>query len=95
MSLKNLPKEDIKNFVTEIYDTFTDDDISRQIVRMIADKDIGCEVEIIFQSVEGLHKSCPDTPGDWYFSGDYPTPGGNRMVNKAFINWYEGNPLKR
>lgn len=92
---ENLPKEQVKNFVTEIYKSFTDDDISNQIVRMIADKEINCEVNLIFQTLEGLHKSCPGSPGDWYFSGDYPTPGGNRMVNKAFINWYEGNPLKR
>ena len=58
---------------------------------MITDKDINAEVKIIFQSIDGLHKSCPKTPGDWYFSGDYPTPGGNRMVNLAFIDWYRDN----
>ena len=92
---EHLPKEQIVNYVTEIYQPFTDEEISQQIARMITDKDIKAEVEIIYQSIEGLHKSCPGTPGDWYFSGDYPTPGGNRMVNQAFINWYEGNPLKR
>ncbi|MBP3738306.1 MAG: amidophosphoribosyltransferase [Muribaculaceae bacterium] len=89
------PKEEITNYVTEIYAPFTDDDISRQIAAMITDKDINAEVQLIYQTIDGLHQSCPETPGDWYFSGDYPTPGGNRMVNQAFINWYEGNTLKR
>lgn len=92
---ENLPKEEIKNYVTEIYAPFTDEDISRQLVTMLKDSDVTAEVEIIFQTLDGLHKSIPSSPGDWYFSGDYPTPGGNKMVNQAFINWYEGNPLKR
>ncbi len=87
----DLPKEQIVNHVKRIYEPFTDQDISREIVQMITDKDINAEVKIIFQSIDGLHKSCPKTPGDWYFSGDYPTPGGNRMVNLAFIDWYRDN----
>ncbi len=92
---EDFKKEDVKNYVTEIYAPFTDKEISAKIAEMIKDSDINAEVELIYQSVEGLHKSIPDCPGDWYFTGDYPTPGGNKMVNKAFINWYEGNPNKR
>ena len=92
---ENFKKENILNYVTEIYAPFTDKEISAKIAEMIKDSDINAEVELIYQSVEGLHKSIPDCPGDWYFTGDYPTPGGNKMVNKAFINWYEGNPDKR
>jgi amidophosphoribosyltransferase len=92
---QDLPKEQIVNYVTEIYKPFTDEDISRQIAVMIKDEDIHADVEIIYQTLDGLHQSIPNNPGDWYFSGHYPTPGGNKMVNQAFINWYEGNPLKR
>ncbi len=92
---EDFKKEDVKNYVTEIYAPFTDKEISAKIAEMIKDSDINADVELIYQSVEGLHKSIPDCPGDWYFTGDYPTPGGNKMVNKAFINWYEGNPNKR
>lgn len=88
-------KEEIVNYVTRIYEPFTDEQISSKISEMITDSDIQAEVLIIYQTLDGLHRSCPHTPGDWYFSGDYPTPGGNRLVNQAFINWYEGNPEKR
>ena len=81
----------IKNIVKEIYNPFTDIQISKEISRMLKDKDITSEVEVVFQSIENLHKACPNHLGDWYFSGDYPTPGGNKVVNKAFINYYEGN----
>ena len=57
--------------------------------------EIKAEVKLVYQSIEGLHNAIPNHPGDWYFSGNYPTPGGNKMVNQAFINWYEGNPDKR
>ncbi len=89
------PKEEIVNHVTRIYEPFTDEQISRKIADMITDRDIRAEVQIIYQTLDGLHRSCPRTPGDWYFSGNYPTPGGNRMVNQAYINWREGNPNKR
>ncbi|MDE6066678.1 MAG: hypothetical protein K2G27_07670, partial [Duncaniella sp.] len=62
---------------------------------LTADGSINAEVDIIYQSLEGLHEAIPDHPGDWYFSGDYPTPGGTRLVNRAFINYYEGNVDKR
>ncbi len=92
---ENFKKEQVVNYVTDIYKHFTDEEISAKIADMIKDDDINAEVELIYQSIDGLHKSITECPGDWYFTGDYPTPGGNKMVNKAFINWYEGNPDKR
>lgn len=88
-------KEYVVNYVTEIYAPFTDEEISDKIAEMITGPEIKAEVKLVYQSIEGLHKSIPNHPGDWYFSGNYPTPGGNKMVNQAFINWYEGNPDKR
>jgi len=85
-----LPKEEVINYVKEIYKPFTADEISAKISELLTPKGIGAEVEIIYQSLEGLHAACPDHTGDWYFSGDYPTPGGNKVVNKAFINYVEG-----
>lgn len=84
------PKEQIKNYVKEIYTPFTDEEISAKIAQMLTPEDINAEVSIIFQTVENLHRACPGNLGDWYFTGDYPTPGGNRVVNKAFVNWREG-----
>lgn len=92
---EHLPKEDVKNYVTRIYEPFTDEEISKKISEMLTDADINANVEIIFQTIPNLHKAIPNDKGDWYFSGNYPTPGGNKMVNQAFINWYEGSPLKR
>jgi amidophosphoribosyltransferase len=86
---EHLPKEQVKNVVKEIYAAFSDDEVSKQIATMLTPKGIQAEVEIIFQTVENLHKACPNNLGDWYFTGDYPTPGGNKVVNKAFINWKE------
>ena len=80
----------IRNVVKEVYNPFTDDQISKEISRMLKDKDIDSDVEVVFQSINNLHKACPNHLGDWYFSGDYPTPGGNKVVNRAFINYYEG-----
>lgn len=88
-------KEDVVNYVKEIYAPFTDEEISDKIAEMITGPEIKAEVKIVYQSIEGLHNAIPNHPGDWYFSGNYPTPGGNKMVNQAFINWYEGNPDKR
>ncbi|QOD59453.1 amidophosphoribosyltransferase [Polaribacter haliotis] len=82
---------EIINFVKEIYKPFTAKEISAKIAEMLKTKDIKAEVEVIYQTIEGLHEACPDNLGDWYFTGDYPTPGGNRVVNEAFINFYEGN----
>ncbi|MCO4821846.1 MAG: amidophosphoribosyltransferase [Flavobacteriaceae bacterium] len=86
-----LEDKNVKNFVKEIYELFTDDQISDKIAELLSDDSINAEVKIIFQPVKNLHKACPDHLGDWYFTGNYPTVGGNRVVNRAFINFYEGN----
>jgi amidophosphoribosyltransferase len=83
------PKEWIVNHVKEIYAPFTDSEIAAQIGKMVTPDDCPIEVEIIYQTIENLHKACPNHKGDWYFSGNYPTPGGNRIVNQAYINYYE------
>ena len=84
-----LPKEEVVNVVKEIYAPFTDEQISKKIAQLLTPESIKAEVDIIFQSVENLHKACPNHLGDWYFTGNYPTPGGNKVVNKAFMNWKE------
>lgn len=83
-------KEEIVNYVKDIYAPFTDDEISAKMAEMLTGKDIKAEVQLVFQSIEDLHKACPNHGGDWYFSGNYPTPGGNKLVNQAFINYVEG-----
>jgi len=85
-----LPKEQVENYVKAIYEPFTDQEISDRIAQIITPKDIKAEVKVIYQTLDNLHKACPDHQGDWYFSGNYPTPGGNKVVNKAFANWMEG-----
>lgn len=87
---QNLPKEQIINYVKEIYRPFTDDQISDKIAQLLTPKDVKAKVKIVYQSIENLHKACPNDQGDWYFTGDYPTPGGNRVVNNSFINFIEG-----
>jgi|TARA_R110000737_G_scaffold201428_1_gene220801 amidophosphoribosyltransferase len=87
---KDLPKEQIKNYVKEIYEPFTNDEISQKISELLKPASVKAEVQIIYQTVENLHLACPENLGDWYFTGDYPTPGGNKVVNKAFLNWKEG-----
>ena len=89
LSQVNLPKEHVRNYVKEIYAPFTDEEISVKIAQLLTPISMKSKVEIIYQSVENLHIACPDNLGDWYFTGDYPTPGGNKVVNKAFINWME------
>ena len=89
---RHLPKEMMHNHVTEIYEPFTDDEISDKIAQTLTPEGISAQVQIIYQTIEGLHKSIPNHPGDWYFSGKYPTAGGDKMVTQAFINYYEGNP---
>jgi len=91
ISQTNLEDKDVQNFVKEIYDPFTSQEISDKISELLSDDTVKAEVKIIFQPVENLHKACPEHLGDWYFTGDYPTVGGNRVVNRAFINFYEGN----
>ncbi len=85
-----LPLQEIKNYVKNIYDQFSAEEISKRIARIVKPEGIRAEVEVIYQNLENLHLACPDNLGDWYFSGDYPTPGGNRVVNNAFINYIEG-----
>lgn len=87
---ENLPKEDVKNYVKEIYAPFSDEEISAKIAEMLRPEGVVTPIEIVYQTVEAMHCAIPDHPGDWYFTGDYPTPGGTRIVNKAFINYYEG-----
>lgn len=87
---ESLPKEEMVNYVKEIYAPFTDEQISDKIARMLTPPDIKASVKIVYQSIEDLHAACPENLGDWYFSGNYPTPGGNKVVNKAFINYMEG-----
>ena len=82
---------EIINHVKEIYKPFLAEEISKKIAEMLKTSDIKAEIEVIYQSVEGLHTACPENLGDWYFTGDYPTPGGRRVVNQAYINFYEGN----
>jgi len=82
---------DVVNFVKELYDPFTDQEVSDKIGVLLSPESMKAEVKIIFQTVENLHKACPKNLGDWYFTGNYPTPGGNKVVNKAFLNFYEGN----
>lgn len=88
---ENLQDSEVVNFVKEIYAPFTDQEISDKVAELVAPEDLKAELKVIFQSVEDLHKACPENLGDWYFTGDYPTAGGNRVVNQAFINFYEGN----
>ena len=91
-ALEELKKTDAEmvNVVKEIYAPFSDNEISRQIAVMLKTPEIKADLEIVFQSVEGLHKACPGHTGDWYFTGNYPTPGGNRVVNRAFVNYLDG-----
>lgn len=85
----------LENCVKAVYEPFTDEEISAEIARLLTPADTHAEVEIVYQSLEGLHEAIKNHPGDWYFSGNYPTPGGIRLVNRAFVNYYEGCPDKR
>jgi amidophosphoribosyltransferase len=86
---QNLPKEDVINYVRNIYKPFTPEQISQKTAEIIKNGSISADFEVIFQSIENLHTACPDNHGDWYFTGNYPTPGGNKVVNTSFINYYE------
>jgi amidophosphoribosyltransferase len=91
---QDLPKEKIKNVVKEIYEPFTTEQISKKIAELLLPEGIQAEVEIIYQSIAGLHNACPNNQGDWYFTGNYPTAGGNKVVNRAFINYMEGKNVR-
>ncbi|MHB1178739.1 MAG: amidophosphoribosyltransferase, partial [Daejeonella sp.] len=87
---QKLGNKQVKNYVQQIYSQFTDQQISDRIAQIITPKEINTEVQVIYQALDNLHKAIPEHLGDWYFSGNYPTPGGNKVVNKAFMNWMEG-----
>ena len=91
---QDLPMEEVKNCVKILYEPFSNEQISAKTAEIIKGDSINAEVEVIFQTIEGLHEACPKNLGDWYFSGDYPTPGGNRVVNRAFMNFYEGKSVR-
>ena len=86
-----LPVEMVKNEVVELYDVLDYERVSKKVSEIVTPPGITAEVEVIFQTLEGLHNACPNNKGDWYFSGKYPTPGGNRVANRAFINYMENN----
>lgn len=88
---ERMKDNEVINYVKEIYAPFTDEQISDKIAQLVSPDDLKAELKVIFQSVENLHRACPENLGDWYFTGDYPTNGGNRVVNQAFINFYEGS----
>jgi amidophosphoribosyltransferase len=87
-----LADAEVINHVKDLYAPFTDEQISDKIAQIITEEGISTKVKLIFQSVDDLHKACPKNLGDWYFTGDYPTSGGNRVVNRAYVNFFEGNP---
>ena len=80
----------MQNKVKAVYNDFSEDQISEKISAMLREEGINAEINVIFQTVENLHKACPKNLGDWYFTGNYPTPGGNKVVNQAFVNFFEG-----
>jgi len=87
--LKPIPE--MRNCVKDLYDIYSDDQLSKKITQILTPEGMQAEVSILYQSIPNLHKACPDHSGDWYFSGNYPTPGGNKVVNKAFVNYVEKN----
>lgn len=90
-SQTTLPKESIANYVKAIYDPFTPEEISEKIAAILTPEGVHANIQIVYQSLDGLHKACPNHSGDWYFSGDYPTPGGNKVVVSSFVNYFESN----
>jgi amidophosphoribosyltransferase len=90
----SMPREEIVNYVKKIYEPFTYDEVSQKISELLSSRELHAEVKIVYQTVENLHKACPGHLGDWYFTGNYPTPGGNKVVNKAFIDYFEGKKVR-
>ena len=90
MHAVHLGSKQTKNYVQQIYQSFTDQEIADRIAEMISPKGIKAKVQVIYQSIVDLHRACPKHTGDWYFSGNYPTLGGNKVANRAFMNWVEG-----
>ena len=91
---KDKRPEEIVNYVKDIFDQFSEQQVADKIAEMLTPEGTKSEVKIVFQTIEGLHEACPNHKGDWYFSGNYPTPGGNKVVNDAFINYIEGEENK-
>jgi len=91
---QELAIEEVENCVKALYEPFTDEQVSTKIAQILKGENINAAVEVIFQTIEDLHEACPKNLGDWYFSGNYPTPGGNRVVNRAFMNFYEGKSVR-
>jgi amidophosphoribosyltransferase len=91
---EDLPKEQIVNHVRDIYKPFTQEQISQKIAQMLKNSNINADLKIVYQTIENLHKACPNNLGDWYFTGNYPTPGGNKVVNRSFINFIEGRNMR-
>jgi len=85
------PAEDMVNVVKELYALFTTDQLTERIVKIVTPDNINAEVDVIYQSISNLHTACPNHKGDWYFTGNYPTPGGTKVANKAFVNYYTGS----
>ena len=85
----DLPKEQMVNYVKDIYAPFTDDEIAAKMVELLKPENVRAKVQIVYQPLQGLHEACPHHPGDWYFSGNYPTPGGVKLLNRAFIDYIE------
>ncbi|MBK9421849.1 MAG: class II glutamine amidotransferase [Flavobacteriales bacterium] len=94
LAMVDKPIKEQTNVVKDIYRPFTAEQISKRIGELLTSPEIKAEVNIVYQSIEGLHAACPDHTGDWYFTGNYPTPGGNRVVNRAFINWRQGKNVR-
>ena len=89
-ALPIFPKEEVVNFVKNIYRPFTSEQISAKISQLVTPVDCKAEVQVVYQTIEDLHDAIPNHTGDWYFTGNYPTPGGNKVVNRSFINYIEG-----
>ena len=94
LAMVGRPFTEQENVVKDIYRPFTPQQISDKIAELLTPENIKAEVKLVYQSIEGLHAACPGHKGDWYFTGDYPTPGGNRVVNRAFINYREGKNVR-
>ena len=92
--LESLKQKQVINQVKKLYDPFSYQQVSRKIAEIVTPHDLNAEVEVVYQTVENLHKACPNHLGDWYFTGDYPTPGGNKVVNKAFVYFMEGKTVR-
>ena len=92
--LANIDNRKQPNYVQELYNQFTDDELSAKITEIVRPEGLKAELDVIYQTVDNLHKACPKNLGDWYFTGDYPTPGGMRVVNKAFMNFMEGKEVR-